>query len=274
MVKRCAMLVTIVSLLISCGPSGISESISAAQDLAATAQAVATTVDVAMQETAPAESASGSDDKPSGSAKQTDAIRDVSEYVDPEVFEAMLADFSSYTFSLETKMTTSKGNGLHTHLLESHSDDPEALQLISTTYNDDGSETQVTNTYSDQWYTASADGCNVQPLDLQALEMAMSMNRTMGMMLLIMPIQTDIEELDGTEYNGIPAKHYRKVGGVDSAVYKTEESAEWWVSDDGVLLWAHRISRTIAEDVDMTNELIYNLEQTDQQLNITKPDGC
>lgn len=271
MIKRISVLISIIFLLNACGPSGMSETIASVNEMSQTAQAVATTIDVSGQATASAQATPVAEQ----SSDDSDRPLMLSELMYQETLFAFLNAQSSYTFSIQSDIDTD-GSLTSTTYRETGQKNPEAFHLESISRDAEGNESVVTNTYTDTWYNVSDQGCQINTTGDEAFKMAMEMNRSMTLMPFMLPVSNDMDLLEEGEYNGTPAKHYSQKQRItiDAAAGSyMEYSAEWWVTEDNVVLWGKYINEVQGDTLVLMTHT-YTLEQRGEPVTIETPSNC
>jgi hypothetical protein len=269
MIKRISLVISTLFLLNACGPSGISETISSVNEMSQTAQAVATTIDVSGQATAIAE-ATPVPEQPANTSNEPAIL---AELMDPKVFNAFLDAQSTYTFSIKSDMDNGSNVTSSTYR-ETKQNDPRAAHLESITHQEDGTDSVVTNIYTDTWYNVKEGTCQVNPLGEQPFDTALQMYRGMTMMGFMLQVGQEMELLEDGEFNGIPAKHYTQSETISADTTSMVYLLEWWVTDDNTVLWAKYVNEINTKDNPMVMSTTYTLEQVNEPVSIETPSGC
>lgn len=198
------------------------------------------------------------------------------------LIEASWQSLSSYTFSVRRETHSSDLNHLDVYR-ETVVQNPNTRQI--DTLQDDrtaGIKIEKSRRYINRWYEMRDNKCIVKGGNDFAYNRNIIHLRETSMYSLDRDMLEEIKQLEGSEYNGVPAKHYTQTDVLqrgprhrDDSPYQQILTTEWWITDDDLVLW---VQFTREEVIEGQRESIsintYTLEQYNQAVTIEIPDIC
>src|SRR5690606_14236772 len=154
------------------------------------------------------------------------------------------------------------------------------VQQIDISYYDYSNQTKIERSYrrTNRWYEISDNKCLVRGGNDPTYKQEIEVTRFVKLSAFVGVLQGEIKQLEGSEYNGIPAKHYfqsdAELRQKNDGTYPQSFSSEWWLTDDNLVLWAQFTNELVVDGELETTITTYTLEQYNQAVNVEIPSIC